>query len=295
MSKFERARSHAPNDAGILATIGYAQWRLGRIAEARQTMDRVLVLNPRDAKSATDAAALASWSRDFTASRRYMDRALASDPDGAQWGAILTDMLAWEGDSVAARRAAREAITRYGAGEFANQLALENPLFALSMLDSATVRELLAVPRSAFADDSVPYYLFRASAQRVLGNVSLQHVYADSARRVLEPRIRGRETSLLLYRLWTLVRVQALLGQRNALAVADRADSLAVGDALDMTFSRTARAVACALLGDADAAIPELEELLAKPSAVSVEGLRAGPVWAPLRRDPRFQRLIAPR
>jgi len=51
------------------------------------------------------------------------------------------------------------------------------------------------------------------------------------------------------------------------------------------------RAVVCQT-GEAEAAIDELERLLARPSWVSVHKLRLDPLWGPLRSHPRFQRLL---
>jgi hypothetical protein len=47
-----------------------------------------------------------------------------------------------------------------------------------------------------------------------------------------------------------------------------------------------------AILGDNGRAIEILDELLSRPSAVTVEGLKVNPIWDPLRTDPRFQALL---
>jgi hypothetical protein len=46
-------------------------------------------------------------------------------------------------------------------------------------------------------------------------------------------------------------------------------------------------------LGETDAALAELERLLARPSMLSVYELRLNPLWDPIRNDPRFQALLA--
>ena len=50
-----------------------------------------------------------------------------------------------------------------------------------------------------------------------------------------------------------------------------------------------------AKLGETDAALEHVGQLLAAPAAyeVSAASLRIDPAWDPLRRDPRFQKLIA--
>lgn len=47
-----------------------------------------------------------------------------------------------------------------------------------------------------------------------------------------------------------------------------------------------------AMLGDADNALPILTHLLSIPSETHKEQLRYDPVWDPIRRDPRFQKLL---
>jgi hypothetical protein len=46
-------------------------------------------------------------------------------------------------------------------------------------------------------------------------------------------------------------------------------------------------------LGDADAALDEIETLLARPSLLSVYTLRLDPGWDPIRTHARFRALLA--
>ena len=46
------------------------------------------------------------------------------------------------------------------------------------------------------------------------------------------------------------------------------------------------------MVGEHDAAVAQIEGLLAVPSPTSVPMLRTDPIWAPLRDHPRFQALL---
>jgi tetratricopeptide (TPR) repeat protein len=87
----------------------------------------------------------------------------------------------------------------------------------------------------------------------------------------------------------------ALLGRRDA---AIREGELAVElwpiskDALKGPAFVKNLAMIYVLVGDADAALDQIEHLLSQPSVVSVPVLRAEPFWDPLRDHPHFQALL---
>lgn len=64
-------------------------------------------------------------------------------------------------------------------------------------------------------------------------------------------------------------------------------------DALGGPLVAEDRARILAQLGESDAALEEIERLLAAPSRLSVQTLRLDPLWDPIRDHPRFQRLVA--
>jgi serine/threonine-protein kinase len=52
------------------------------------------------------------------------------------------------------------------------------------------------------------------------------------------------------------------------------------------------RARILAGIGEADAALAEIERLVAGPSDLSVHRLQLDPLWDPIRNNPRFQALL---
>jgi hypothetical protein len=64
-------------------------------------------------------------------------------------------------------------------------------------------------------------------------------------------------------------------------------DAMAWADVAQLAAATFAR------VGELDAAVDQLEQLLEAPSWISVPALRADPTWNPLRGHPRFQQLLA--
>src|SRR5262249_788387 len=64
-------------------------------------------------------------------------------------------------------------------------------------------------------------------------------------------------------------------------------------DAFARPDAETALAQIQARFGDFDAAIAALPHLLEVPNGVTIGGLRLNPLWDPLRKDPRFQKIVA--
>ena len=88
--------------------------------------------------------------------------------------------------------------------------------------------------------------------------------------------------------------VYAGLGEKEkALEQARHAIADYDGDALAKPFAETALAIVEAQTGDIDSAISALPHLLEVPNGETCGDLRINPLWDPLRKDPRFEKLCA--
>jgi hypothetical protein len=89
---------------------------------------------------------------------------------------------------------------------------------------------------------------------------------------------------------------EALRGNRTAALRALRVSADALPESRDalIAIEREKATIGIyTLLGDADSAIPAIENYLRHSGEISPNDLRLDPMFAPIRNDPRFQRLIS--
>lgn len=135
--------------------------------------------------------------------------------------------------------------------------------------------------------------LTRAMAWRQQGRSDRAQVYFDSARVTLEQRVAGVPEDHL--RGGELGFALAGLGMgAEAVRVAERGLALRhpTRDAIDGPLLVANLARIQVLLGHTDKAVAALSQVLSKPGPLSPAWLRSDPLWAPLRRNPVFERLL---
>jgi hypothetical protein len=86
---------------------------------------------------------------------------------------------------------------------------------------------------------------------------------------------------------------ETLEDKENALSEAKRCVTEYKDDILAAPFTEQTLAQIQTFFGDFDPVFAALPHLLEVPNGLSVGNLRVDPAWDPLRKDPRFQKLIA--
>jgi hypothetical protein len=117
----------------------------------------------------------------------------------------------------------------------------------------------------------------------------------DSARAAVLAQLQGAPSDLQRHVFYGLA--LAYLGQR-ATAVREGERALALAEAtgdgyVQIPYARHILAQIYAAVGDHPHALDQLDSLLSKPYFISPAWLKIDPTWAPLRSDPRFERMIA--
>ncbi len=296
LEEFRFALEGLPNDAGLWENIGYAHRRLGNWQAVLEAFDKALNLDPRNVNAMRDLGALSlEQMRRYPEAVEWCGRALSLAPDYAfadvHRGRIWTS---WTGqlDSLGA------ALDRHPPEADWGGAGGPGPWRALTLLWGRELDSLLALAsRSPPVFENqiffIPSSLYAAWAQHLMGDAPASQEAFRSAVTFLDSAVA------ILPDDWRLhaSRGMALagLGQKDeARAEARWLESSRIykDDAAWGPRLWEDRARVLAAIGDFDAALEEIERLLAGPSFLSVHTLQLDPRWDPLRDDPHFQALL---
>jgi tetratricopeptide (TPR) repeat protein len=160
--------------------------------------------------------------------------------------------------------------------------------------DDAGQRYLLTLRPEVFGGDRAPWAVCLAETYAVRGDVQRARIYADSARvgfgAVLASAPQDAQSHA------ELGVALAILGRKSeAIAEAQRAVTTVPmsADGYSGPYYQHLLARVYLLTGEPDKALDALEPLLKVPYYLSPGWLRIDPTFAPLRGNPRFERLAA--
>jgi tetratricopeptide (TPR) repeat protein len=162
------------------------------------------------------------------------------------------------------------------------------------VLDDVHQQQLLTLPLSAFDNDPGTFAIVRAQTYHLRRNQALARVYADSARLAMEEQLRAApdDGQRHVFRGLAL----AYLGRKDE-AIAEGKRGVALWpisrDAYFGAYTQHQLVRIYLLVGEPEKALDQLEPLLKMPYYLSPGWLRIDPSFAPLKGNPRFERLIS--
>lgn len=294
LEEYRAALERLPNSATLIARVAWIQRRKGRWEESLAGLERVREMDPRSASVLLNHAVSLQVMRRYEEAEATFDEAVALNPDIAiLWALRAMNHVLWRGDLEGAM----------ASWEGAPKSVLENPrtegwILGLEFLArdyTGMLRRLERTEEEAFDAqwEWVPVTQLRAMAYEGLGDSVRARAAYDSARVTLERVAAERPED---ERVWSALGL-ALVGlgaKEEAITAGKRgAEILPVSrDALWGPNQTLDLAVIYARVGEADAAIDLLEELLRIPAPVSVPYLGLHPSFDPLREHPRFRALV---
>src|SRR3984893_3473697 len=293
---YEKARQKLPNNSILLQNLSFFLRRLSRWEDSERAFQSAVEIDPRDVSLLTNIGSqFYNYLRRFDDALRVFDRALEISPDSgaAHVGkaAVLQDLgRIAEARQELARVSSAEVLDDLALGVSIRQCMYERQFDAaaalmqrrLGALSAAEVPDTLvcsAVVNGGLCEDWSGH---REEARQAFLRV-IQWI-KPTPETVVPPDGDGRPSILAL--------AYAGLGEKNAaLQQAARAVAEYDGDAVDKPAAEAVLAQIQAKFGDLDSPISAIPHLLEVPAGITVADLRLNPLWDPLRKDPRFQKL----
>jgi TolB-like protein/cytochrome c-type biogenesis protein CcmH/NrfG len=288
---YESGLKIAPDNADLLTAAEFPERSLGRWDAAEKHLERAWTLDPRSAFTARRLSQTLLWLRRYPEALTAINRGLAVAP--ADLGLIENKAMVYlaQGDLVGARVAIRAAPAEV---EPTALVAYFGNYWDLPWaLDDDQQQLLLRLPPSAYDGDRGVWGIVRGSTYYLRGDRARARVYADSARLGFEETLKATPDDP--QRLVFLGLALAYLGQKEqAIKAGERAVALdpASRDGLAGAYIQHQLARIYIVAREPGKALDQLEPLLKIPYFLSPGWLRIDPTFAPLKGNPRFERLV---
>ena len=297
----EQAERLLPHSSRVLQGLAYVERRQGNWDKSEAYFNQAEKIDPRNVNLLSQHARSYICLRRFPEALAKLEHILNITPDDIDTVVLKARIAQAEGDLP--RASALLAPLRLGA-DYAN--ALETQVYQ-AILESrpfgtiAQLKQILANPDPALGYYNGELRFWLGWAQEVAGDHAAARESWSRARSELEPFLKEQPGNVVL--LGDLALTSVALGDNAAaLTLAERAiammpiekDVLLGPRPLDILARVTART------GDPDRAISTLEKLLSIPYEAPLAAnppltpalLQLDPMFEPLRKDPRFQKLV---
>ena len=291
LAEYGAGRKLAPNNADLLKGMALVARSQGRFEQSQALLRHAQTLDPRSIPTARRLAWILLFLRRYPEALEAAERGLALGPRAPDVHQTKAMVFLGQGNLPGAREVLEVARREVELTALVAFMASYYDLFWA--LDDADQQLVLRLPPGPFNDDRLAWGLALAGTYALRGDTTRARAYADSARLNAEARIRDApEDGLLHVYLGTALAYLA----RKAEAVREGARGVALlplgKDAYQGAYVQHQLARIYLLVGEPEKALDQLEPLLKIPYYLSPGWLKVDPTFAPLRGNPRFERLV---
>jgi TolB-like protein/Tfp pilus assembly protein PilF len=294
---YKRAQVRLPNNSYLLQNLGFVQRRLGLWQDAETTFKKSLDLDPRDVTLLSSMGGeFYNYLRRFDDARAVLDRALEIAPDSNSARATKAVVFQNEGRlREAADQLAKipvNIVEDFVISARINQAMYERHFDqAISIVEQKLASIPPGQPLDAITTNAV---VLSGFCQDWIGRHEDARRSFSRAIEAIKPKADGSVLPDANGTPNILAFAYAGLGEKEkALDQAQRAVKDYDTDAVNKPSALITLAQIQSRFGDYDAAIAALPHLLEVPAGLTNANLKFDPFWDPLRKDPRFAKLIA--
>ena len=297
LAAYEEARKRLPNSALVYEYRGFILRRLGRWQEAEASYKKAIELDPRDVQLLTSVGnEFYLYLRRFEEAIASIDRALQIAPDAVGEHGNKAVVLQAAGRLDEARQELAlvpdDVLDDWVVAARLTQAVYER---RFSEAINIVERKLNSLAPNQPLDSFAKAFLVQAGqCQEWLGQHEAARQTFERALREIKPtpdtvvRPDANGTPSVLAQAYAGLNEKEKALQQAAQAVKDYD-----GDAVNRPPAEAVLAQIQARFGDIDSAIAALPHLLEVPAGITIANLKFDPLWDPLRKDPRFQKLCA--
>ena len=292
MQEIELALAAAPNDARLLGAAAYSEWVLGHYDAALPHLQQARQLDPRSANILGSLETMLIWLRRDPEALAASDAALALAPNDMATIEDKAFIYVAQGNLARAREVIHDATRTVAPAELAAYFA--NYWDAYWVLDDAMQKLVLTLGPDAFDSDRSAWATVLMQLYELRGDHAKSRAYADSAYAASTQQLREapNDAQRLVVSGLQLAymgrKTDAIDAGRRGLALEPISADARIGPYLQQIMARI-----YLMSGDPEKALDMLEPLLKMPYYLTPAWLRIDPTWAPLKGNPRFERLIA--
>jgi len=294
LEHFDIARKSQPNNAEIIAGIGYVQRRQGKFKQAVTSLIHAMEFDPRSVLITYNIGETYVLIRNYIAAESFLDQTIRLNPEYSHPYALKARVyLSWKGDLERAR-AVLDMYSQISGSTDDPDITYVQIMLHIFGLDYQSALDRLE--ESSLESFSNQFFFatktqLKAQLYGLMNQSDQEQIHYELAKKTLENLVR-KDPDDTRYHSALGIAYAGLGLKEKALQEGNIAVNLlpVIKEAYRGTYRVIDLAHIYVIVGEHEKAIDQIEFLLSRPAMLSVNLLRLDPIWNPLKNSPRFQK-----